>query len=431
FDEKGLKSLIAAVFLPWYNSYRFFFSQLALLKKEHNYDFVYNPDKEIKMENVMDQWILASTQSLIQFVREEMAAYRLYTVVPKLLGLIDDLTNWYIRFNRKRLKGENGLEDASQALTTLFEVLFTLCKMMSPFTPFLAETMYQNLRTCIAEDPNVDTRSVHFLMFPTVKSHYFNPDIERSVGRMQRVIELGRYIREKKGLPLKTPLRELVSIHPDEQFRSDVLSLESYIKEELNIKTLTATAEEKAYGVRYELRPDNKVLGQRLGKEFAKVRKALTTISESQVNEYVSNNRLVLEGIELLEKDFEVLRIFEGSAGSQAQYEAKSEGGVLVILDLAVDPALIEEGVAREVVNRVQRLRKKAGLVPTDDIKYYMKITNDPEGKLAKAIQGQSEYLMKSLKQEFLPLESRPADAKVIAEEEQEIEETKFMLLFV
>lgn len=83
-----------------------------------------------KSENVMDRWILASCQSLIKFIREEMGAYRLYTVVPRLLRLIDLLTNWYVRFNRKRLKGENGLEDAKQAMNSLFEVLFTLCKTM-------------------------------------------------------------------------------------------------------------------------------------------------------------------------------------------------------------------------------------------------------------------------------------------------------------
>lgn len=132
FREEGVKEIIAKVMLPWYNSYRFFFSQLALMKKEHDLDFVYNPNLDIdnSSANIMDQWILASTQSLIEFVRVEMSAYRLYTVTPRLLTLIDTLTNWYIRFNRKRLKGENGVEDANRALNVLFEVLYTLSKLM-------------------------------------------------------------------------------------------------------------------------------------------------------------------------------------------------------------------------------------------------------------------------------------------------------------
>ncbi|ORY30942.1 isoleucyl-tRNA synthetase [Rhizoclosmatium globosum] len=365
FDEKGVKSLIAAVFLPWYNSYRFFFAQLALLKKEHDFDFKYDAKGDTKFDNVMDQWILASTQSLIQFVREEMAAYRLYTVVPRLLETIDTLTNWYIRFNRKRLKGENGLEDASKALQTLFEVLFTLSKMMAPFTPFITETMYQNLKSCIQETPGEDTRSVHFLMFPEVKSQYFNADIERSVSRMQR-----------RGLALKAPLR-------------GIRSLESYIKEELNLKTVTTTADEAAYGVRYELKPDFKVLGAKLGKDLAKVKKALTTLSPEQVQQYVSTNSLVIEGVSLGEGDLEVVRQFDTSAGTGSKFEAKAQGDVLVILDVAEDLELVQEGLARELINRVQRLRKKAGLQPVDDVEYFYTMTVDKDGKLAKAMVAQ------------------------------------------
>ena len=118
------------------------------------------------------------------------------------MTLIDTLTNWYIRFNRKRLKGENGPDDAVRALNVLFEVLFTLSRMMAPFTPFITESMYQNLRKCLPPSKE-DDRSVHFLMFPQVKKEYFNDDIERAVSRMQAVIELGRVIRDQKNISLK------------------------------------------------------------------------------------------------------------------------------------------------------------------------------------------------------------------------------------
>ncbi|KAJ3192354.1 isoleucine--tRNA ligase [Irineochytrium annulatum] len=432
FDEKGLKALIAAVFLPWYNAYRFFFSQLALLKKEHGFDFVYDPSEEQEFDNVMDQWILASTQSLIKFVREEMAAYRLYTVVPRLLKLIDELTNWYVRFNRKRLKGDNGVEDAAKALTALYEVLISLVKMMAPFTPFLAETMYQNLRTCLAEDPFNDTRSVHFLMFPEVKTHYFNEEVERAMGRMQKVIESGRYIREKRNLPLKTPLRELIVVDPDEQVRQDVRKLESYILEELNVKTVTTTADELKYGVRYDLKPDHKALGQRLGKDYAKIRKSLMNLSKDQIQTYVADRKLTLDGIELVENDLEILRLFDSSAtDSKSQYEASSQAGVLVILDIAVDESLVLEGLAREIVNRSQRLRKKAGLQPTDDVLYFYEITKEKEGRLAGAIEAQKDYIVRSLKGTFELAASKPAAKEVIASEEQEIEDVKFVLTLV
>ncbi|KAI9355066.1 tRNA synthetases class I-domain-containing protein [Zopfochytrium polystomum] len=426
FDEKGLKALVAAVFLPWYNSYRFFFAQLSLLKKEHNYDFVYDAKEKWVPENVMDKWILASTQSLIQFTRDEMAAYRLYTVVPRLLQLIDTLTNWYIRFNRKRLKGETGIADASNAVRTLFEVLFTLSKMMAPFTPFLAETMYQNLRTCLkpVAGKQEDTRSVHFLSFPEVNPTYFNAEVERAVGTLQNVIELGRYIRDKTTKPLKTPLRELVFIHPNPLAREDAVRLQSYILEELNIKKLTVTADEAAYGVRYDLKPDHKTLGQRLGKAYAGVRKALGGLTAEQINAYVKTSKLTIDGVELVEGDFEVVRIFDAPAAGAAaasasttKYEAKSQGSNLVILDIAEDAALIQEG--------------KAGLQPTDDVLYYYDIVEDKEGLFATTVGAQEEYLKKAVKGALVKVQEKKNGAVVLAEEVQEIDEIKFLLVLV
>lgn len=129
FREEGVRETISRVLLPWLNSFRFFLGHVALFKKTHNTDFKYNPHAAVS-NNVMDRWILARCQSLIKLVREEMAAYRLYTIIPRLLSLVDELTNWYIRFNRKRLKGEDGKEDTVAALNTLFETLFTLCRTM-------------------------------------------------------------------------------------------------------------------------------------------------------------------------------------------------------------------------------------------------------------------------------------------------------------
>jgi len=125
-----------------------------------------------------------------------------------MLNLIDELTNWYIRFNRRRLKGENGLEDTTHALNTLFETLFTLVRTLSAFTPFLTENIYQGLRPFFPADiSNLgvgdDVRSLHFLPFPQAREEYFDTTIERQVSRLQAVIELGRTTRERMVVPLK------------------------------------------------------------------------------------------------------------------------------------------------------------------------------------------------------------------------------------
>lgn len=140
FREDGVRDVVSRVLLPWLNSFRFFLGQTALLKKANGTDFKYHAHAAVS-NNVMDRWILARCQSLIKLVREEMAAYRLYTIIPRLLELIDELTNWYIRFNRRRLKGEDGPEDTVAALNTLFEALFTLCRTMVCCLFFLTSSL--------------------------------------------------------------------------------------------------------------------------------------------------------------------------------------------------------------------------------------------------------------------------------------------------
>ncbi|RHZ86220.1 hypothetical protein Glove_53g30 [Diversispora epigaea] len=435
FKEEGVKEVISKVFLPWYNAYRFFESQVILLKKETKIEFHYNPNAE-KSLNVMDRWILACAQSLIKFVREEMKAYRLYTVVPRLLSLIEQLTNWYVRFNRKRLKGENGSESAIYALNTLFEVLFTLCRAMASFTPFLTEYMYQNLKKYIPLTnlfPTIgnntdDARSVHFLLFPEVREEYFDSDIERRMSRMQTVIELGRYIREKKNIGLKTPLKELIVIHSDPQYLSDTLSLQNYITEELNIKNLVVTSEEDKYGIKYRAEADWKILGQKLRKDISKVKQGLPKLTSDQVREFVQTKEIFVDGIKLIDEDLQVIKYFEST---DSHYETNSDKEALILLDVKIYQELQEEGWAREIVNRVQRLRKKAGLQAIDPVLMYYKFIKDNDNQIEAVIKTQSDIILKVLKRSLLPLSEKVESAEVIIEEEQEVNESTFILCFV
>ncbi len=424
FKEEGVRELVARVFLPWYNSYRFFFNQLAVLKKDFHYDFSYDPAARIVSDNVMDRWILASTQSLIKFVNQEMGAYRLYTVVPRLLNLIDELTNWYIRFNRKRLKAENGLDDAKLALNTLFEVLLSLAKMMAPFTPFITESMYQNMKVFLPESTE-DVRSIHFLPRAEAKEEYFDADIERAVSRMQRVVELGRSMREKKNISLKSPLKEFVVVNGDAQFLADIKGLESYILEELNVKQVTVSAEEKKYGIKYKLEPDHRILGQKLKKDYAKVRKALPNMTEDQIIGFVKTQKVIIEGIELGEEDFQIQRYLDQTDG---HLEVACDKDIVALLDVVVDDNLRLEGLAREVINRIQRLRKKSGLQVTDEVEYYIKLTEDPENELTSVVQTQQEFLFKNLKQNINLVTEPVAGKTVVGEEEQEVSSSKFIL---
>ncbi|WPH00029.1 isoleucine--trna ligase, cytoplasmic [Acrodontium crateriforme] len=381
FSEVGVKQIVSGVLLPLWNSYNFFAQQAALYKKNTASDFVFDPAIQNTNENVMDRWILAATQSLLQYVNQEMEAYRLYTVVPRLLKMVDDTTNWYIRFNRNRLKGQapssaskgNGDEesvDTLHALNTLYEVLFTLVRSLAPFIPFLSDNIFQRLAVHLPESmkKEFDVRSVHFLPFPQVREELFDTAVERRVSAMQKVIELGRLARDRRTVSLKTPLKTLVVLHQDSQYLEDVRTLQGYITEELNVRDLVLTSEESKYGVEYSVLADVKNLGQKFKKDAKKIKDALPKLSPEQIQTFLSTGNITVEGHELSAEDLRVQRGVKQTPETK-HFEVASEGQVMALLDAFAYPELAQEGLAREVLNRIQRLRKRAGLVPTDDVK--------------------------------------------------------------
>lgn len=396
FSEQGVKQIVSGVLLPLWNSYNFFAQQAALYKKNNGTEYIFDSDMQKTNGNVMDRWILAATQSLLQYVNTEMEAYRLYTVVPRLLKMVDDTTNWYIRFNRNRLKGQaitakpqsNGTAadgtsaqvsrtaeddeegtDTLHALNTLFEVLYTLVRALAPFIPFLSDNIFGRLAAHLPPSMTKDTdvRSVHFLRYPTVREELFDPVVERRVGRMQKVIELGRTCRSRRNLGLKTPLKTLVALHQDAEVLDDLRTLERYITEELNVRDLVLTSDEKHYGIEYAVQADVKNLGMKFKKDAAKIKKALPGLSPEAIHAFLDTGKIQVEGHELSAEDLRVQRGLKPSKETE-NFEVGVEGDVIVLLDAHAYPELAQEGLAREVLNRIQRLRKSAGLVPTDDV---------------------------------------------------------------
>ncbi|KAG4302418.1 hypothetical protein PCK1_001254 [Pneumocystis canis] len=419
FKEDGVKEVVAKVIIPWWNSYNFFEMQVRLLKKSENINFMYDPSNEAN-NNVMDKWILSNCQSLIGFVKKEMSEYRLYTVVSRLLKLIEDMTNWYIRFNRRRLKGEYGKDDTLTALNVLFDVLYTLCRTMAPFTPFLTETIYQNLRKYIPKTTDDDVRSIHFVSFPEILQERLQPDVERRFSRMQKVIDLARNLREKNSIGLKVPLRQFIVIHHDEQYLEDIKSLEQYIIEELNIRNLILSSDEEKYGVCYSLVTDWSVLGKKLRQDVVKVKKSLSNVTSDQVKKFIEDKEIVIENIKLVEEDLQVVRTLH--IEYTADYQINSDQDVSVILETKIYPELKSESLVREVINRVQRFRKKAGLLVTNDVQMEYFITHDPIG-LDDAIFQHQSLLTKILRRS---LEKNPeimneTNSRQIAREEHNV----------
>merc|ERR1719481_2480556 len=349
FKESGVLAVLKEVFLPWYNAYRFLFQNIEQFEKDEG-EFTWTEASYGRSDNVMDKWIVSFTQSLLSFVSKEMAGYRLYTVVPKLVKFIDNLTNWYVRMNRRRLKGEGGVADCRAALETLFGVVLTMVRVMAPFTPFLTENMYQQLRKKVPTLLGPNSASVHYLMLPTAREDLIYEDVERAVARMQSVIDLGRGLRDRKTMPIKYPLPEVVVIHKDQQCLDDIRSLEKYILE-----------------------------------------------------------KLVIQGHDIVAEDIRIMYSFAGDKSKELseKYEADSAGDILVMLDTTPDEEMLEEGVAREVINRVQKLRKSAGLKVDDKVTMYYTVTPQ-DHNLAKIITKFSDYILSSSKTPVRSLKTEP-----------------------
>lgn len=376
FKEEGVRDLLKDVIIPWFNASRFLLQNVKMYELDNKKPFRMIPESQLNLDNIMDKWIVSFTQSLIQFVCEEMAKYHLYKVVPKLIKFVDHLTNWYVRMNRQRLKGQGGEPDCRIALSTLLQVLMSIVQVMSPFTPFITEILYRELMLISSKDTTMlPAQSVHLLSIPEVKASLIDSNIERKVATMQRVIELGRVIRDRKTLPLKYPLAKVVVISNEASTIDDVQQLADYIKLELNVEELVTTNDKSRFGVKIKAQPDIKLLGARLRGESRSVIEAIKQMSELQIEKHMQEPHLPVGGKQLEEGELNLVYSFEGAeSGGEQEYEAHSDAGLVVLMHVLPDQSMLDKGVAREFTNRIQKLRKKAGLVPTDPIhvEYYV-----------------------------------------------------------
>ncbi|KAF5197657.1 Isoleucine--trna ligase [Thalictrum thalictroides] len=414
FKEEGVYSVVKDVFLPWYNAYRFLVQNTKRLEVDGFASFVPSDRATLQMStNVLDQWINSASESLVHFVRQEMDAYRLYTVVPYLLKFIDNLTNIYVRFNRKRLKGRTGEEDCRRALSTLFHVLLTTCEVMAPFTPFFTEVLYQNMSK-VCDGPE---KSIHHRSFPHGEGQR-DERIEQSVSRMITVIDLARNIRERHNKPLKSPLGEMIVVHPDNGFLEDIAGrLREYVLEELNVRSLVPCNDPLKYAsLRAE--PDFSVLGKRLGKAMGNVAKEVKAMSQEDILTLERVGEVTIAGHLLQLSDIKIVREFKRPDGTdEKEIDAAGNGDVLVILDLRKDESLFEAGVAREVINRIQKLRKKTGLEPTDAVDVYFESLDNDKSTLHRVLNSQENYIRDALGSPLLPSALAPSHTVILAEE--------------
>lgn len=362
FTDSGVKEMVRRALLPWLNSFKF-------LQTYADIDQWRALGDAPVSTNITDQWLLSRLQSLLTSVTKEMAEYKLYNVVPALFEFIEDLTNWYIRLNRGRFWVEEMTKDKAAAYQTLYRTLYELTLCMAPFAPFLAEHIYQQLLPYGPIDSKLSL-SVHLCTYPKAEPLYIQPALEGAVARMQNIILLGRQKRNQVKIKTKVPLARLTIIHLEQSMLDEIARLENYIKSELNVKNVEYSQDENQF-INLFAKPNSPVLGKRFGKNFGSFRKAIEALDSRQLQLLQNNGILMLEGENFSLEDILIFR--EAKPGTQAL----SNRFISIDMDCTLDAALISEGLAREVVNRIQKTRKDLGFNVTDRIHIEYAADND------------------------------------------------------
>jgi isoleucyl-tRNA synthetase len=367
FSEAGVKNIIRSVLLPLWNSACLFVTYANADAGKGQ--LTWRPGQKLKSPHELDRWILSDMQGLLLQVRREMDAYRLYNVVPAVVGFVDDLTNWYIRRSRRRFWKSEDDADKNFAYATLYGVLTTFARVMAPFLPFLAEELWQVLVREPQDQGNLAVTgvgatqpvSVHLAEFPEFDAALYDEALNARMHRVRQAVTLGRGLRSAHNLKNRQPLRRLIVVARNEAQRAEMLQNEELVRDELNVKHLEVTLDESTL-VTYRAKANFKALGARLGKNMKAFADKIAVLPHADVAKLVGGGSLELDGISLTAADILVQR------DVMAGLVVDASSDVTVALDTHVDEGLMLEMLAREIVNRIQNSRKEQDLSVTDRI---------------------------------------------------------------
>lgn len=373
FSEKGVHDIVRKILLRWWNSYSFFVNYANIDGFKPRGDAKSSP-------NLLDQWVLSRLNGLIANTQKEMDAYRLYNVVPHLLQFIEDLTNTYIRFNRGHFWQEGMPEQKRLAYETLYEVLTTLSKLMAPFAPFLADVIYKNLAP-VGKNPK---SSVHLESFPEADLSLLKPDLEEAVKAMDVLVTLGRNHREKISVKAKIPLRQIRIIHRSQKVLDTLKKFEPYFIDELNFRSVIYDANEDQF-VQITAKANFPVLGKRLGPKMKTVSAAIQSLSLENIIKLEKGETLKVDGEDITLADVEIRRSAKGDNADLSVHQVVS-----IEVDPTVTPEQEREGLAREVMRKIQMARKTADFKLDDKIELQIYCT----GKMLDAVKAHEKELV-------------------------------------
>lgn len=352
FSEKGVYDIVRKILLRWWNAYSFFTNYANIDQ------FIPKGDSQ-QSPNILDQWVLSRLNGLIANTQKEMDAYRLYNVVPHLLQFIEELTNTYIRFNRSVFWQEGMPETKRFAYETLYTVLMTLSKLMAPFAPFLSEVIYKNLSQVLSNKKE----SVHLESYPEANLTLLRPELEEAVQAMDTLVALGRNHREKIQVKAKIPLNKIRIIHRSSSVLTTLKHFEPFFVDELNFRDVIYDSNEDQY-VQISAKANFPILGKRLGPKMKAVAAGIQNLKLSDLLRLEKGDILKIEGEDISLTDVEIRRSAKGDNPNLTTHQIVS-----IEVDPTVTPEQEREGLAREVMRKVQAARKTANFKLNDKIK--------------------------------------------------------------
>ena len=394
--------------LPLWNVYDFFvtYANIDKWQPSGSWDQV-----EPERPTLLDRWILARLNQLVARATDRLENYDAYSTTMAVEAFLDDLSNWYVRRSRRRFwKSEQDAEKGA-AYATLYRVLTTLTRVLAPILPFVTETMYQNL---VRSHDEGALQSVHHTRWPEAKPGRVNNELLTEMSLARDIVTQGHSARNSQGIKLRQPLsRAIVHLETGTAFRDELIAL---VRDELNVKQVVFT-DEVSDLVSYRLLPDSQKLGPRFREEFPAVKAALASVEDPTEAQRRLQADLCIElevaGQEVELAPDEVLVREEPREG----LAVASEHGVTVAIDVTVTEDLAEEGLARDVVRRVQNLRKEADFALDDRII----TTYQAEERLAHAIESWHDYIAdETLSVELKEAPPEPSEASAVSEDEVE-----------
>lgn len=352
FDIEGLKEVYSKFFNTLRNTYNFF----ALYANTDELDpKEFNVPYENREE--IDKWILSKYNKLVKECTQSYDTFDLTKVVRKVTDFVsEDLSNWYIRRTRRRFWASE-LDDNKKAVyNTTYEVLEGLCKLIAPIVPFVSEEIYTNL---------TGKESVHLQDFPVYDETKINEKIEEKMDLVRNIISLGRNAREEAKIKVRQPINEIILDGKNKTIINDLIDL---IKEELNVKNVTFTQDLKEY-ISYEIKPNFKVCGPILGKNIKEFQDKLKDFTADNINTLEKGNTITLNiGGNDIDITYDMLDI---RINSKDGFNASNEGNNFIILNTTLTEELMNEGIVREFISKVQQIRKTNNYEMMDNINIY------------------------------------------------------------